>query len=165
MTPTRYSSLLEVAFAAGVVVWCVLHFTFAQLPPAPWTAAPTLALIALANAVSAINVRARVRGRTGGNRLDPFTIARLAVFAKASAYTAAVGLGVFAGFLIFVAPKLARGVGQHGAVVSGVTVVAALLMIGAALFLEHSCRVPGSGESGESDEDEQDDMSGGHGRG
>lgn len=151
MTPTRVSSLLAVAVAAGIAVWLGLHFSYADLPPLPWTAVPTLGLLALAELVTALNTRARLRRRPGTRPIDPLVVARLAVLAKASAYTAAVAGGAFGGVLVFVAPELARGVGQHDAIVSGATLGVALALAGVALFLEHTCRVPKSPERSEHD--------------
>lgn len=142
MNPTRISTLLAIALAAGLAVWLGLHFSYAQLPSLPWSGAVTFGVLALGDAISALNVRARLRGRAGTRRLDPLIIARFAVFAKASAYTAAGAAGAFAGVLIFVAPELSRGVGVHDAIVSGVTLATALALVGAGLFLEYTCRVP-----------------------
>lgn len=142
MTPTRISSLLAVAVAAGIAVWLGLHFSYADLPPLPWTAVPPLGLLALGELVTAVNTRARLRRRSGTRPIDPLVVARLAVLAKASAFTAAVAAGVFGGVLVFVAPELARGVGHHDAIVSGTTLGVALALAGVALFLEYTCRVP-----------------------
>lgn len=142
MTPTRLPNLLATAFASGVAIWLLLQFRYAGLPPVPWTALPTLGLLALGELITAINTRARVRRRPGTRPIDPLVVARLAVLAKASAYTAAVAAGAFTGVLVFVAPELVRGVGQRDAVVSGASLAVALVLAGVALFLEYACRVP-----------------------
>lgn len=142
MTPTRITTLLAVAIAAGVAVWLGLHFSYSDLPPLPWTAVPTLGLLALAELLTALNTRARIRGAPGTRFIEPMVVARLAMFGKASAYTAAVATGTFTGVLVYVAPDLARGVGRHDAIVSAVTLGVALFLAGTALFLEYCCRVP-----------------------
>lgn len=142
MTPTRITTLLAVAIAAGVAVWLGLHFSYGDLPPLPWTAVPTLGLLGLAELLTALNTRARIRGAPATRFIEPMVVARLAMFGKASAYTAAVAGGAFAGVLVYVAPELARGVGRHDAIVSGITLGVAVFLAGTALFLEYCCRVP-----------------------
>lgn len=142
MSATRISTLASIAILAGTLGWLVLHAAYTRMPPLPWTAAATLALLAVAEAVSALNVRARLRRKPGTRPVNPLAVARLAVLAKATAYTAALIFGIFAGVLCYVLPDLGRGVGQHDALVSGGTCGVALLLAGAALFLEYACRVP-----------------------
>lgn len=142
MNPSRLSDLLAAAFAAGVLVWLWLHFSYGTLPPLPWTAVPTLALLAGGELLAAVNTRARLRRRPGTRPINPLLVARLAVLAKASAYTAAMVAGGFTGVLVFVLPELSRGVGQRDAAVSGASLAAALVLAGVALFLEYTCRVP-----------------------
>lgn len=144
MTPTRVSNLLAVAIAVGVAVWLGLHFSYANLPPLPWSAVPTLGIIGLAEMVTARNTRARIRGQQGTRPIHPIVVARLVVFAKAGAYTAAAAGGAFAAVLVFVAPELGRGVGEHDVIVAGTTLAVAIFMAGMALLLEHVCRVPRS---------------------
>lgn len=142
MKPTRVSALLAVAIVVGVAVWLALHFAYGALPPLPWTAVPTLGLLALAELSSAFNIRARIRRKRGTRPVEPLVVARFAALGKASAYTAALVAGGFCGMLVYVLSDLDKRVPRHDAAVSGGTFAMAVAFAVVALFLEHSCRVP-----------------------
>ena len=140
MTPTRIRTLALAALTCAVLAWLVLRLVYVTLPPLPWTAVPALGVLAVAEAVSGRNVRARLRGE--GTRIHPITVARMAALAKASSLTAAIIGGLAAGFLIYVLGSLGKPAYRSDAVVSGVTLVSALALVAAALYLEYGCRVP-----------------------
>jgi hypothetical protein len=140
MTPTRIRTLALAALVCAVLAWLVLRLVYVTLPPLPWTAVPALGLLAIAEALSGRNVRARLRGE--GPRIPPITVARMAVLAKASSLTAAIIGGLAAGFLIYVLGSLDKPAYRSDALVSGVTLASALALVAAALYLEHGCRVP-----------------------
>ncbi|MQA88051.1 MAG: DUF3180 family protein [Streptosporangiales bacterium] len=142
MKPTRIRRLLEVAVVVGLLAWLLLHYTYSALPPLPWTMTPTLLLLAMAELVTALNTRARIRRRPGARPVEPLVVARMAALAKASAYTAAVVAGAFAGVLVYVLPEIDKEAQRLDTVVGGATLGATVLFAATALFLEHSCRVP-----------------------
>ena len=147
MTPTRIRTLALAALICAVLAWLVLRLVYVTLPPLPWTAVPALGLLAIAEAVSGRNVRARLRGE--GTRIHPITVARMAALAKASSLTAAILGGLAAGFLIYVLGSLDKPAYRRDALVSGVTFASALALVAAALYLEYGCRVPtGRGQGG-----------------
>ena len=65
----------------------------------------------------------------------------MAVLAKASSLAGALIGGLAAGFLIYVSTSLDKSAYRSDAVVSAATLVASLLLIAAALYLEFGCRV------------------------
>ena len=140
MTPTRIRTLALAALTCAVLAWLVLRLVYVTLPPLPWTAVPALGVLAVAEAVSGRNVRARLRGE--GARIHPITVARMAALAKASSLTAAIIGGLAAGFLTYVLGSLGKPAYRRDALVSGVTLVSALALAAAALYLEYGCRVP-----------------------
>lgn len=140
MTPTRIPTLALAALICAALAWLVLRLTYVTLPPLPWTGVPALGLLALAEAVSGRNVRARLRGE--GTPIPPITVARMAALAKASSLTAALLGGLAAGFLIYVLGSLDKPAYRSDALVSGVTLLSALALLAAALYLEYGCRVP-----------------------
>lgn len=173
MTPSRWQVLLGLFLVPAALTWLLMRSAYSGLPPLPWTAVPTLLLLALGEFYSGLNVRARLRGVRGpglslygevrrlrgevrdlhedlrsgrgrprGSRIDPLTIARFAAFGKASAHAAAVLAGVFTGILLHVAADLEMETPREDAWVSGSTVLAALVLVAAALFLEYGCRIP-----------------------
>jgi hypothetical protein len=77
-------------------------------------------------------------------------VARLAALAKASAHAAAVLAGVFGGFALALSDLLDLATPRRDFWVSGGTAVSALILVGAAYFMEYACRVP----KGPDDEDD-----------
>lgn len=154
MKPSRPLFLIALVAVAAVITWAVLRSAYMSLPPLPWTAVPTLLLLALAEGFTALNVLRRLRRkpmegrRSDPNRrpapkpLEPMAVARLAALAKASAHSAAVIAGVFAGFAASLASSLDKATPRHDFFVSGGTFLAAVVLVGAAFFLEYACRVP-----------------------
>ncbi|HUA31099.1 MAG TPA: DUF3180 domain-containing protein [Streptosporangiaceae bacterium] len=143
MTPTRPWTLLVLAAVCALVVWLIARTSFSSLPTVPWTAAPAMLLLATAEALSGRNLRARIRGRRpGGKPLAPIAVVRMAALAKASSVGGAVFGGLAAGFFIYTLGLLSLTVPRNDAINTGSTVVAAILLIAAALYLERSCRAP-----------------------
>ena len=141
MKPTKISALALAALVCAVLSYLLLRLVYASLPPLPWTGVPALLLLAIAEAVSGRNVRARLRG-SGGTRIPPIAVARMAALAKATSLAAALIAGLAAGFLIYVLGSLDKPAFRTDAVTSGVTLGSALILMAAALYLEHGCRVP-----------------------
>ncbi len=151
MTPTRVRTLLAVALSCGLLFWLVLRVIYLTLPPLPWSAAPTLLLLAIVEGATGWSVRVRLRarqdsgvGRRGGARrpIPPMAVARLAALAKASSLAAAIFGGLAAGALAYLSPSLSKPAPRADALASGATLAAAILLGLAALYLEYNCRVP-----------------------
>ena len=143
MTPIRPWPLALAAVVSGAGAWLLIRFGYAHFPPLPWTAAAALLVLALAEAWSGRNVRAQVRGQPrSSRRITPIAIARLAVLAKASAMAAAIFGGASAGFLGYLGGIVAKPAPRRDTIVAGVTLIAALVLAAAAVYLERSCRTP-----------------------
>ena len=140
MTPTKARTLVLTALICAIGMWLLLRQVYSSLPPLPWSGVPALALLAIAETITGWNVRARLAGR--GTPIPPIAVARIAALAKASSLAAALIGGLAAGFLIYVAGSLDKPAYRSDALVSGATLGAAVLLIAAALYLEHGCRVP-----------------------
>ncbi|GAA2115588.1 DUF3180 domain-containing protein [Actinomadura alba] len=147
MTATRPAILVALITGIALITWVVLRLAYVTLPPLPWTAVPTLLLLALGEAFTGLNVRARIRRRPGPKPVEtkpvePLVVARMAALAKASSHAAAALAGVFGGFLLYLGASLDKATPRHDFFVSAGTFVAAIVLVGAALFLEYTCRVP-----------------------
>ena len=140
MTPTRVRTLVIIAVVSAVVSWLLLRQIYSVLPPLPWTGVPALLLLAVAEAWSGRSLRARMRGR--GRPVPPIAVARMAALAKATSLAAALVGGLAAGFLLYVAMSLDKAAYRADAYASAGTVVSAVILILAALYLENGCRVP-----------------------
>ena len=141
MQPTKIRTLALAAVVSAALAWLLLRLTYASLPALPWTTVPALLLLALAEVVSGRNVRSRLHG-SGGTRIPPIAVARMAALAKASSLAAALIGGLAVGFLVYVLASLDKSAYRSDAVVAGVTLVSAMALVLAALYLEQGCRVP-----------------------
>ncbi len=142
MRATRIRTLAVTATLLAAASWFVLRFVYRLLPPLPWNGVPTLVVVALVEAYTGMLIRARIRRRPGTKPIEALAVARIAVLAKASAYTAAVFGGIAAGFFIHVAGSLDKAIPRHDALASVATFSAAAVMAAGALYLEYCCRVP-----------------------
>jgi Protein of unknown function (DUF3180) len=150
VNPTRPLVLVAVGVGLALVLWGVLQLAYPSLPPLPWTAVPTLLLLALGEVVTAVNTRARIQRKPNTKPVEPLVVARFVALAKASAYAATVLAGAFGGFVLYLSASLDKSTPREDFIVSAASVVAAVVLVGAALFLEHACRVP----KGPDDEDD-----------
>lgn len=148
MTPTRLPVLLFCALVAAVGGYLLAEFAYGALPPLPVYAPVTLLLLALAELGMARVVRDRVRGAPrpapGGRpprALHPLQVARAAALAKASSPAGALLVGAYAGLLAWTAPRDAQQA-TADARVAGLSALAALALVVAALVLERACRTP-----------------------
>lgn len=146
MKPSRPGVLLGLAVAVGLVVWLLLRFTYASLPPLPWTAVPTLLLLALGEAFTGFNIRSRINRKPDAKDeikpVEPLVVARMAALGKASAHAATALAGVFGGFAAYLSSAMDKPTPRRDFIVSTGTFVAAVALVAAALFLEYACRVP-----------------------
>ena len=162
MTAVRRRDLLALAVAVAVAVWLVVRAAYGDLPQFRWWQPVPLGVLAVAEALGARTLRARLSaqrdrrpgpGRTpaaAARPVEPLLVARLVVLAQASAWVGAVLAGAWAGLLLHTAPALGRLTAARGDTVTGVVgVLVAVGLVLAALWLEHVCRVP-------PDEDDED---------
>lgn len=141
------SMLLLAAVVTAVLAWLLAELAYADLPLLPRYAPATLVLLAVVEAGMTKVVRDRLRGRRDprgrplGRPLHPLQVARAVVLAKASSAAGAVLVGGYGGLLLWTLPE--AGPKPHGdAVVSGLSALAALALVVAALLLERACRAP-----------------------
>jgi hypothetical protein len=141
MRPTSLSVLVVAGLAAAAVGWLLLSAFYTQMPRLPWLPIIVLATLAIAEALLAQNTSARIQRKPGAPRVDPLAVARFAVLAKASSLAGALFGGFSAGLLAWLALEPTRAARDDvPAAIGGV--VSALALVGAALWLEHACRVP-----------------------
>ncbi|SOE00737.1 DUF3180 domain-containing protein [Blastococcus haudaquaticus] len=159
MTPVRRRDLLVLAAGLAVATWLLVRTWYGELPALQWWQPLPLAVLALAEALGARTLKARLtalreaRTRSGTpaavsrdvpvRPVEPMLVARLAVLAQASAYVGAVFLGVWAGVLLHVGPAVGRLQAASGDTVAAlIGIVGSGALVAAALWLESVCRVP-----------------------
>ena len=100
-------------------------------------------LLAIAEVLAANQLRDRIRRRPGAPPVQPLVAARMLALAKASAVVGAVMVGIWAGLLVYVVPRLGQlAAAGNDTATAAFGVVAAVALTAAALWLEYSCRTP-----------------------
>jgi hypothetical protein len=116
------------------------------MPRVPGAAPSVLLLFAITLVVLAITTRAKLRAARdrvpGASALNPLTIARYVVLARASSPVGAGTVGLYGGYALFLAGNLDEPGHRHLAAMSGLAVLAGAALVAGALFLEYVCRVP-----------------------
>jgi hypothetical protein len=162
MTPLRRRDLGVLAAGFAVATWLVVRSAYGSLPPLHWWLPVPLGVLAVAEALGARALSARLSAQREGRRspgrtpataarpVEPLLVARLAVLAQASAWVGAVLAGLWAGVLLHTGPALGRLSAAAGDTVTGVLgVVLGVGLTVAALWLEHVCKVPPDQEDDE----------------
>jgi hypothetical protein len=151
LKPTEPASLLVAGLAAAAVAWLLISNLYQRMPPLGWPPVIIFAGLAALEAAIAQNTWSRVHqrsgtaaaGRASQEPVEPLTVARFAVLAKASSLAGALFLGFYAGllpWLVIEASRLPDAAADLPPAVGGLLASGALL--GAALWLERACRVP-----------------------
>ncbi|WP_017569332.1 DUF3180 domain-containing protein [Nocardiopsis halotolerans] len=141
MRPTgwRVPSVLAVV---GALVGLLITNSLPGLLVLPWSAIPTLLLLAVAEGYTAGRTRRRIRRAPGTEPMQPLSAARLVALAKASALFASLAAGFFAGMALSVSDTLVLPVHREVFLTALGTALASGLLLAAALYLERACRVP-----------------------
>ena len=149
MTPTRTGPLLGLVVLCALAAYAVTALAYGTLPSLPAYAPVTLVLLAVTELGMGKVVRDRLthrrdeRGRARGRPLHPMQVARAAVLAKASSTAGAVLLGAYGGLFAWTLPRReVLAVADRDALIAGLSVLAALALVIAALLLERACRTP-----------------------
>lgn len=149
MKPTRLPVLAAIAALAAAIGWAgglLIDGGGRTLPRVPPSAPTVLVLFTAILLALALTTRSRLNAlkdrRPDAQGIDSLTVARYGVLARASSPVGAAVTGLYAGYALFLVGDIEAG-GRHTRVVmSGVSIVAALALVGAALFLERVCRLP-----------------------
>ncbi|MFG1704853.1 DUF3180 domain-containing protein [Nonomuraea sp. M3C6] len=142
MKPTHPGRLVGIVVIVALLTWAVIRPLYSELPLMPWTAIPTVLLLALGEGFSAWSTKARIARKPGTKPVEPLAVARLAALAKASAYAGAVFGGMFAGFALYTVQLFDRETPRSEFFVATGSFVSCVVLICAALYLEHACRIP-----------------------
>lgn len=143
MTPTRLSLLATLA-GISVVLGMALADLFDQLSgrmlPVPWSSVVTMTVVALALLGWAWSFRRRLRAAEAP--IDPFVAVRTAALAMAASRAGAIIAGLFAGIGLWYSFDLSIPLARERALLCVGGVVASLVLVLAALWLERICRLP-----------------------
>lgn len=141
--PTRVRDLIAYAAAVTLITWLAMRQWYGDLPRLRWFVPLSLVLLAIAEVLAANQLRDRIRHRPGALPVQPLVAARMLALAKASAVVGAVMVGIWAGLLVYVVPRLGQlAAAGNDTATAAFGVVAAVALTAAALWLEYSCRTP-----------------------
>lgn len=149
MKPTRVSSLVALLLGFSAASWGLFRIIENRggvLPPLSWSAPAGVFALGLVVLITALGLRSRL-ARGGDKRPHPLAMARMAVLGKASAHVGPIVGGVYAGYALVLLPSLDVANRQDRAVLAGAALLAALVLTGAGLLLERTCRVRGADDS------------------
>lgn len=148
MKQLRIRVLAGVFVVAGILSWAGARLWHAvgTLPSVPVAAPIVLAVIAVILTATALSLRARLKAqrerRPDAKGVDPLMAARAVVFGQASALVAALVAGVYGGTGVFLLESLDIPARRDQAIYAGLSVLASVGIIAAALFLERVCKLP-----------------------
>ena len=148
--PTSTRNVVLAAALAGTAAWSLLRILDTRsidlLTQAwlgiPWSLPVGLALVGVGLLASARAWSQRLSGAEGARPVDLLAAARAVAVAKASAVVGAVLAGAYAGYLLFLLPGADSELRTSRLWGSGATVLASVLVVGAALLLERVLRLP-----------------------
>src|SRR5690348_7199088 len=100
MRPTNPATLVVAGLATAALSWLAISRFYGDMPTLP-VFPPILFLgLAIVEAVTAANTKARIDRREGTVPVNPLVVARFVVLAKASAMAGAIFAGLYAGMSI-----------------------------------------------------------------
>ena len=143
MKAIRAKELLAPFGVPAVIAYAGVGSVYSTMPALPTLAGVALLVLAVAELIMAQALRSRIERRPGVRPVQPLVAARAVALAQASALAGAVMGGVWLGLLGFLLPRrdeLAAAAEDTPAAVVGLFSAAAL--VGAALWLQHCCRIP-----------------------
>ena len=151
MRPTNVSVLVVAALVAAAAGWVLLSFFYNDWPAPPWLPVIVIASIAVIEGFLAQNTSARVQRKPGAPPVEPLSVARYVALAKASSLAGALYGGYSVGLLTFFALEPTQ-FARDAVPASAGGVIAAFALVGEALWLERSCRVPEQPDRNDEDE-------------
>ncbi|WP_043265493.1 DUF3180 domain-containing protein [Streptomyces sp. CT34] len=157
MKQLRIKVLVGLFVVAGVLAWAGARLwdSFGTLPGVPVAAPIVLALIAVVLAAMAVSIRSGLRAqrerRPDAKGVDPLLAARAVICGQASALVASLVAGLYGGVGVFLLTSgLDVGPRRAQEVYAGLSVLAGVAVVAAAMFLERVCKLP---EGGDGDDD------------
>ncbi|MGD6744757.1 DUF3180 domain-containing protein [Streptomyces sp. BH106] len=148
MKQLRIRTLVGLFAVAGVLSWAGARLwdSLGTLPKVPLAAPIVLAVIAVVLLATALSIRSRLRAqrerRPEAKGVDPMMAARALVFGQASALVAALVAGMYGGTGVFLLESLDVPARRDQAIYAGLSVLAGVGVVAAAMFLERICKLP-----------------------
>lgn len=155
LRPTKPATLIVAALIAAALGWLLIANNYGDFPSIQWLPTIIFGGLAALEFIAATTTKARIDRKPGSGPIEPLTVMRYAVLAKASSLAAALFAGFFAAVVAWLlgSRDLTQATADTPPAVGAL--IGAVLLLIAALLLERACRVPPQPE----DEDDEDDLS------
>ncbi|HIW63524.1 MAG TPA: DUF3180 domain-containing protein [Candidatus Stackebrandtia excrementipullorum] len=150
LKPTTLSTLFVAGLATAALMLILATRYYEYFPTMSWFTPVLLIAVAVLLVYLARHTKSRIERKPGYDPVEPLLFARFAALAKACAVGGAVMAGAYGGLLVYTTAqrRLAAAAADLPVVAFGMGVC--LVLVAAAMWLEHSCRIPPEDE--ESDE-------------
>ena len=142
MHPTSIATLFVLALGTAAVAWVLVANYYGDIPQIPWLPAFTIFALAGFEAFLARTTKARIDRKPGAPPVDPLAVAKYVVLAKASSPAGAIFVGLYGGPLVWLLARADLTHARADVPPTATGLVASVALVGAALWLERSCRVP-----------------------
>jgi Protein of unknown function (DUF3180) len=141
MRPTRWRDRAVAIVVAAAIAYLITRAAYVNLPSPTVYSLLWIPLLTIAEVYIAMLTRWRLTGRHGTRPINPLVVARIAALAKATSLVGSLALGAYAGFLGWVL-QVSSTVATRDSRTAAIGVGLSALLVAAAGFLEHVCRVP-----------------------
>lgn len=149
--PSNPWLLVAAGVVAAIAGWVLFDKFYGSIPPLPLAPAVTLLILAVVEAIVALTTWRRIERKPGTVPVNPLAVARYVLVAKASAAAGSIFTGLYAGALAWLLHERAQLSAAGGDVVPAAGgMLGSALLLAAALWLEHACRIPEPPEDDES---------------
>ncbi|HEY7175012.1 MAG TPA: DUF3180 domain-containing protein [Micromonosporaceae bacterium] len=144
LRPTKVATLVVAALFAAAIGWLVIANDYGSFPTVTWLPALILAGLGVLQILAAINTKARVDRKPGTPPVEPLTVFRYVVLAKASSIVGALFAGFFAAVTLWLVgqPHGPQSAPARDLPPSVGGVGGAIVLLVGALLLERACRIP-----------------------
>lgn len=154
LTPTSPATLAVAALGAAAVGWIMISRGYNNFPSLTWLPAIITGGLGVLEIVAAVATKARIDRRPGAVPVEPLTVVRYVVLAKASSVVGALFGGFFGAVMVWLLAERGRleAAGNDLPPAIGDFAGAVVLLVGA-LLLERACRVPPQQDEDDETED------------
>jgi hypothetical protein len=143
LRPTNPATLIVAALAAAALGWIMIARDYGDFPTLTFLPAIITGGLGVLEIIAALATKARIDRKPGTMPVNPLTVVRYVVLAKASSVVGALFAGFFGAVMIWLLAErgqLAAAANDLPPAIGGAA-GAIVLLIGA-LLLERACRVP-----------------------
>jgi len=143
LRPTNPATLVVAALGAAAVGWIMISRSYSSFPSLTWLPAIITGGLGVLQVIAAIATKARIDRRPGTMPVEPLTVVRYVILAKASSIVGALFAGFFLAVTIWLFAERGRLEAANTDLPPAIgNAAGAIVLLVGALLLERACRVP-----------------------